>query len=441
MPISRRSLILGTACSLALAMAGCRGDETSGPAAGRPSGTMALAEPADPQVNADPESATWYEDHEKLLAESSVDDGFHAALDTFSWRTATQVLTTGEGATGNADFSPISLYHALALAGVGAGGRTQQQIYDLLDATGTDQLVAQLGDLYRLMYLDGEHSTLKLADSVWIDTDARMEQDYIELVADRLYATPFQVEFGTDQADTAIGDWVGEQTAGSLTPRFQTTADMVVMLLNTVYFKDAWLEPFDASSTTQETFHAETGETTADFLVCTVGNAAYHRGEGWTRASLPFASGATMTFILPDEGVQPRQLLAGSQGAEALFAGTDDSIADITYRIPKFGFDTDYRLEGVCAELGMTDAFDDQADFSAMTPQQVLVSSIVQGTHIRLDEDGVEASAYTALSMRATSMQQPAPPLDLTLDRPFIFEIGSAQGVPLFIGICADPTA
>ena len=31
--------------------------------------------------------------------------------------------------------------------------------------------------------------------------------------------------------------------------------------------------------------------------------------------------------------------------------------------------------------------------------------------------------------------------IDFTLDRPFLFEIRSSQGVPLFIGVCENPAA
>ena len=77
-----------------------------------------------------------------------------------------------------------------------------------------------------------------------------------------------------------------------------------------------------------------------------------------------------------------------------------------------------------------------------MTDSQVAVSDIEQGTHMTLDENGVEASAYTMINMTATSAQdEPTAQFDFNLNRPFIFLVTSSGGVPLFMGVCGDPTA
>ena len=58
------------------------------------------------------------------------------------------------------------------------------------------------------------------------------------------------------------------------------------------------------------------------------------------------------------------------------------------------------------------------------------------------DENGAEASAYTDIGISEMSA---APDnlkeMEFTLDRPFLFEIRSSQGVPLFIGVCENPEA
>ncbi|MBQ1887296.1 MAG: serpin family protein, partial [Firmicutes bacterium] len=53
---------------------------------------------------------------------------------------------------------------------------------------------------------------------------------------------------------------------------------------------------------------------------------------------------------------------------------------------------------------------------------------------VKADEDGVEAAAYTVIMVKATSAM-PEEPIEFTVDRPFIFEIISSEGLPLFTGV------
>ena len=95
-------------------------------------------------------------------------------------------------------------------------------------------------------------------------------------------------------------------------------------------------------------------------------------------------------------------------------------------------------------KLGVNRAFSDQADFSNLTDIPAYVSSVAQEGHIGLDENGVEASAYTKVDIMAMSaLPDPAVvgELDFNLDRPFLYEIKSKQGAVLFLGMCGDPSA
>ena len=62
------------------------------------------------------------------------------------------------------------------------------------------------------------------------------------------------------------------------------------------------------------------------------------------------------------------------------------------------------------------------------------ISDAIQETHIGLDEDGVEAAAYTALGVKAAGMLPEDEPISFVLDRPFVYTIQSPDGVVLFIG-------
>jgi serpin B len=88
--------------------------------------------------------------------------------------------------------------------------------------------------------------------------------------------------------------------------------------------------------------------------------------------------------------------------------------------------------------LGVSSAFKQNANFSGITKHMCYITDILQETHIGIDEDGVEASAYTQLNYMGA-----APPegrADMILNRPFIFGIVVNNDTLLFVGVCENPS-
>jgi len=86
-------------------------------------------------------------------------------------------------------------------------------------------------------------------------------------------------------------------------------------------------------------------------------------------------------------------------------------------------------------------AFSENVDFSGITGNRDL--SIAQVTHksfVSVDEVGTEAAAASAVIMKLTAT--PGMPVDVTVDRPFIFLIRDSEtGAILFIGRVLNPSA
>ena len=77
---------------------------------------------------------------------------------------------------------------------------------------------------------------------------------------------------------------------------------------------------------------------------------------------------------------------------------------------------------------GVNLAFDpNQADFSRMIDCPVFVDDIIQKTRIKLDEEGVEAAAVTAMEV-PTAGYIPDEPIEFRADRPFSFAIYANVG-------------
>lgn len=382
-----------------------------------------------------------YEGRANQREQNQADDAFLAGLSDFSARSAGIILS---GEEGNVCYSPLSLSMALSMLTAGTGGDSQAQLLSALGMEGQDiqWLAQQNGTLLRYLWREDENGGLKLANSLWVDQDALLKEEYADLAAEEFYAASREVDFSSGDVAAQMSQWISDQTNGLLKPDLSTDPDQLLAIINTLYFKDSWREPFAAQVTTTETFTTGDGrQVQADFLNGVFTGHSYAKGEGYIKTALPFAGGSQMILILPDEGVSPSDLLENPDVAAQLFSAEMDQPADVTLACPKFSFDTTLDLVEAMKAMGVTDIFGDQADLSGMLEQSAYVSSIQQGTHVAVDENGAEAAAYTSIGINAMSAPLPLEQVTIRLDRPFIFAINSDNGVQLFTGIVSDPTA
>ena len=111
------------------------------------------------------------------------------------------------------------------------------------------------------------------------------------------------------------------------------------------------------------------------------------------------------------------------------------SDAQVVWSVPKFDVKSSADLMDVLKALGVTDAFDrEKADFTPLTDDGAVVGSVMQAARVRIDEEGVEAAAYTEIVVAPAADQEPSVMVEMNLNRPFLFAIFSDANVPLFVG-------
>ena len=354
-----------------------------------------------------------------------------AALTAFGGNTAAAIFTTQE----NTVYSPVSLYVALGMLTELTDGETKQQVMDLLGAADAGALRQQIKKLWVSVYQDGD-AVCRLANAAFLRENADVKQSAADTLAQWYYASSYRVPMGTEEADRAIASWLNQQTGGLLaeeTGNIRTDAANLLRLYNTIYYKAGWWEPFKSSRTKADTFTAADGsEQRADFMHLTETGDVL-RGEGYTAAPKSLKCGR-MVFVLPDEGVTPESLLA-RDGFLTELTG-EYSMADVVWSVPRFDVKTSVDLKDILKALGVTDAFDgNMADFTPLTDNGAMVNSVMQAARVKIDEEGVEAAAYTEIVANDSSaMIEPPPVVEMNLNRPFLFVIFDGNDVPLFVG-------
>ena len=385
-----------------------------------------------------------YADAVKALRGNGVDASMTPALLGYSTKTASKLL--GGEETENVVYSPANLYLALSMLSETVDGETRAQLLELLGTEDEETVRTTANALWRSLYTDSANGKTLLANALWLSDEQTYNSETVERLAQDYYASVFSVPMGSDAANKAVQAWLNANTGNLLSDAVKNVAtkpETVMLLLSALYFKDQWRDEFYAADTKEDVFTAADGaEQRVDFMHKTQDRADYIRGDGYTVAQLAFRGGESMLFLLPDEGTALAPLLRDEAALTDLFAGVYENdkaqTAKLKWSVPKFDVGSDLELSGVLGMLGVTDAFDDaQADFSPLADfdEPVAVTKVQHAARVKINEEGCEAAAFTAILADASAaMPEELPVVEMNLDRPFAFAITGTDGLPLFVG-------
>lgn len=381
----------------------------------------------------------WRADKDKLR------EYYDASIDLTSfYKTGMKEFLSGREGE-NTIYSPLNLYMALAMLAEVTEGESRAQVLSVLGVASIEQLRKDVVSVWNSNYSDDGQVTSILANSLWLNENISYKKESLALLADTYYASSFSGNPEEEAYSQALRDWLNEQTGDLLKDAVEGVAlnpSTVVALASTIYFKARWSNEFSEAWTKPDVFYGET-ETTCDFMNQS-NSGTYYWGEQFSAVSKRFhdyRGGCEMTFVLPDEGITPEELLSDPEVTEFLFGNgvwENQKGLTINLSVPKFDVNSDIDLTGGLQNLGITDVFSPtEADFSGITDEPAYVTGATHSARVMIDEEGCTAAAFTL--MLCGGAMPPEDEVDFVLNRPFLFMITSETGMPLFIGIVNQP--
>jgi serpin B len=358
-----------------------------------------------------------------------------------------------KGTQGNLFYSPYSISQALAMTYAGARDTTEKEMAGTLHfVLPQDRLHPAFNSLDQQLKArgqgakgkDGKGFRLNIVNAIWGQAGYNFLADYLDLLAQNYGAGLRTLDFRTapEVSRQIINGWVADQTeqrikdlipAGVIDPMTR------LVLTNAIYFNAAWANNFEKNLTQPAPFHLLDGSTVGAPMMHQTEILGYAAGNGYQVISLPYdGRELEMVVMVPDAG-------NFAEFEKSLDAGMAGSIIQsivpkqVALSLPRFKFESEFGLGKTLSGMGMPIAFSGQADFSGMTGNRDLsISEVVHKAFVAVDEAGTEAAAATAVIMRATAM--PTKPLEVTVDRPFIFLIRDIQtGSIIFVGRVVNP--
>jgi serpin B len=279
---------------------------------------------------------------------------------------------------------------------------------------------------------------LEVANRLWIDEGSIPNPAFLAELAQwpgaGLRTAPISRD--PEEARRLVNADVAATTRGLIPEILQegTLEGMTALLVNALYLLAGWLQPFRAEDTVEEAFHAPGGTRDVAMMRGRL-ETAYARAASGQYLSVRLVAGLAAEIVLPPP--RPMQQLTAGHLATLRQAATPHRV---DLHLPRARLESGTRLPGPLAALGVRRIFDvDAPAITGVADQPLFISDAVHRAVLRVDENGVEGAAATAMIMRAVAFRS-LPEVEMVVDRPFYLLITHpATGTVLFMARVAEP--
>ncbi|XP_025080239.1 serpin B6-like [Pomacea canaliculata] len=354
--------------------------------------------------------------------------------------------------SGNHDniiYSPLSVYTALTMTLLGAGGVTERELMTTLAVQPGQNIHSDLHTLMTSLTTNDPASnlTLRMANALYYDAAQVKVTDGFADNINRYYGAALK-PFQKPNPEEAINTWVEEVTKHAITNFLQPgyiTGDVILMLLNAVFFEASWKTMFDPRVTHDADFTTISGAVKQVPLMSKDESFSVKNvPELDARVlELPYKGGDYSLFvILPNtkNGLTNMEDKLTGQVLESALSSMPHAIPRKVY-LPKFTLRMRKGLNEPLKALGLNAMFEaGRANFSEMVAGGgIFVSDTLHEAMIEVTESGTKAAAVTSITF-SRNLILPDPETLFKADHAFAFVLrDKANGVNLFMGRVADP--
>ncbi|KAM9332745.1 alpha-2-antiplasmin [Pholidichthys leucotaenia] len=323
----------------------------------------------------------------------------------------------------NVILSPLSLAFALAHLTLGAHNETEKLLLQTLHAHDVPCYHHLLGSLVPHF----SHKSLEVAARTYVRPGFQVKLSFIEDSLARYQSQPVPIVSVEE-----VNQWVQNATKGHISSFLESIPhDVVLMLLNAVFFKGEWERQFDQEATSKGEFYLDKENSVSVDMMKSPQyplRLLHHPELQAQVASFPFKGNTSFLIVLPSGNFS---MLLNKLNISDLYKRLPQ-VTLMQVSLPKVKLDYRQELQGALTSMGLGSLFSGP-DLSGISDEPLRVSSVLHATTVELSEEGVEASAATVVtSMRSVSV--------FSVNSPFLFAlVDDASLAPLFMGIITNP--
>lgn len=308
-------------------------------------------------------------------------------------------------------FSPISIKLILSLIHLNSYGKTNNELTNLF---GYKYTIGELMSIYKTF----NNNIIKMTNTIIINNKYKVNDKQLKSIQ-KLALIEYNNFNDKQLIVNNVNRYVSDNTNGLITNALDNNMirnDTIMILVNTIYFKANWLNKFDKKNTSKMMF----------------------RGEKEMEIDMMYQNNKFKYFETND--IQMIEMLYNDNNYTmgVILSKKDDIVhlnfGQLQYNIdylknekvklylPKFRHRKKIELVSVLKKLGVDELFTENAKLGIV--ENAFVSNIIHEAVVIVDENGTEASAFTAAIM--TKNCAPSKPKDeivFKANHPFIYYI------------------
>lgn len=328
--------------------------------------------------------------------------------------------------------SPLSIMSALSLTANGASDETVSNILEMFDMSGDSRAALQslnnaCKELVTKLPVQDRLVKYSMTNSFWHDPSYIHTSTFSEILSGYYGGIVVNQNPGGKEGKDKINKWVNDKTNGMIPKLLDSPLDIDYALLNTVYFKGTWTEPFKTSNTFQADFHNADGTKSKVSMMNDKITAKVYADNKFRMATLPFGNGSfSMSFIMGASDEAPLPRLTQEDWNKMKI---DRTSRPVNIFLPKFDFEYGTDILDILNILypGKFTSTQFTNIFQGGTAD---VNTFLHNTRIKVYEEGCEAAAVTVVGGITSDM-----PDIMRFDRPFYFVLHEkTTGAILFLG-------
>jgi serine protease inhibitor len=346
--------------------------------------------------------------------------------------------------SGNLIVSPASLASILSFVDLGANNALRTAIHHALGfnrvtrrRVDEDLKALRDGVSSIIAHSDKQDGPLMLANLLAFDRSVKPRQLAL-LGLSGAGADVLVDNLGNVEIVERINDWVKRKTH-NLIPAILDEAPETLGLVavNALYFKDKWQTEFDPAKTGPAKFRPVAGEPVdVPMMHSKAGSFAFREDDRFIAAELVYAHEDFRLVVVTTKSEPARPVEFGA--VADWLGGQGFTMKNGEIAMPKLSLSASEELLPPLDTLGLKPARLNKDALDAFSPEELIITRIVQKIELRLAEEGTEAAAVTA-AVTTRSLGKLAE-VRMTVDKPFVFALRDEKtGLILFMGYVASP--
>lgn len=380
---------------------------------------------------------------------------FLSKLEDFSLDFNNSFLNNFDDKKSNNALSPLSIFFALSITSECASGETKAQILKAFDLSSEDlkENIPLLYSLENFLIQDQDNKNIAIRDlqnTLWFDKSFPKIDQTLDTIANYYYTSSYETDFKNhnDTANKDFSSYIKEKTRGLIDKDFQLSEDTLFVILNTLYLKDIWNKEGMDLPLTNEKHDFKNRDASITKTKLMMGNYVSGRTlktEMYESFHSDTSYGLSLHLLKPNEGYELQEVFNKENITNILnkdnyeYTNEEEKLQYYTRTyFPSFSAESNIDLLNILEDdFAITDMFNNKADFSSISKQDIYCNRVIHSTKLNVETKGIEGAAITAFAFEPTSIEPIYKNVYETfvVDKSFGYVLTDDNGVILFSGV------